>query len=250
MNFQWMSCCNFIHVRFCSGNNTERIRMGRCNLKGQTVVDLYCGIGYYTLPFLVHGMASIVHAFEWNVNSVAALVSNLSRNRVSPERCVIHYGDNNNAVFGIAGSDTTQEATGVPGANSSLSFFDNIDGYVVRDVLHEAVCERNKWASTLTDIADRVCLGLLPSSRGGWKAAVNVLSRQGGIMHVHYNVNAEDIGGWVNNTCATFTELFDDAGKSMSVVCTHVEKVKSYAPRVYHIVVDITCTPLAPNIVL
>ena len=42
-------------VMFCSGNCTERMRMGREAVRGQVVVDLYCGVGYYTLPFLVHG---------------------------------------------------------------------------------------------------------------------------------------------------------------------------------------------------
>ena len=37
---------------FSSGNTTERQRMGRLQCPGETVVDLYAGIGYYTLPFL------------------------------------------------------------------------------------------------------------------------------------------------------------------------------------------------------
>ena len=37
---------------FSSGNTTERQRMGRLQCAGETVVDLYAGIGYYTLPFL------------------------------------------------------------------------------------------------------------------------------------------------------------------------------------------------------
>ena len=37
---------------FSSGNTTERQRMGRLDCAGETVVDLYAGIGYYTLPFL------------------------------------------------------------------------------------------------------------------------------------------------------------------------------------------------------
>jgi len=37
---------------FSSGNTTERQRMGKLECCGETVVDLYAGIGYYTLPFL------------------------------------------------------------------------------------------------------------------------------------------------------------------------------------------------------
>ncbi len=35
-----------------TGNVTERMRMGRLAASGDTVVDLYTGIGYYTLPLL------------------------------------------------------------------------------------------------------------------------------------------------------------------------------------------------------
>lgn len=37
---------------FSSGNTTERQRMGRLQCTGETILDLYAGIGYYTLPFL------------------------------------------------------------------------------------------------------------------------------------------------------------------------------------------------------
>lgn len=38
---------------FSSGNVTERARMGRQACKDQVVVDLFAGIGYFTLPMLV-----------------------------------------------------------------------------------------------------------------------------------------------------------------------------------------------------
>ena len=80
-------------VMFCSGNVTERMRMGRQRAEGEVVVDLYCGIGYYSLPLLVHARAAHVHACEWNDNSLQALRENL---RVAGmlERCTIYEGDN------------------------------------------------------------------------------------------------------------------------------------------------------------
>lgn len=80
-------------VMFCSGNVTERMRMGQQRAEGEVVVDLYCGIGYYSLPLLVHAHAAHVHACEWNDHSLQALRENLS-NASMLERCTIHAGDN------------------------------------------------------------------------------------------------------------------------------------------------------------
>jgi tRNA wybutosine-synthesizing protein 3 len=66
-------------VMFCSGNITERIRMSKQDCKNQVIVDLYCGIGYYTMPFLVYGGASHIHACEWNPNSILSLKENLKK---------------------------------------------------------------------------------------------------------------------------------------------------------------------------
>jgi len=39
---------------FSSGNITEKLRVSKFDCTDQVVVDLYAGIGYYTLPYLVH----------------------------------------------------------------------------------------------------------------------------------------------------------------------------------------------------
>ena len=99
----------------------------------------------------------------------------------------------------------------------------------------------------LHNVADRVCLGLLPSSVAGWPLAVECLKPAGGLMHVHENVRDVEIGRWVEDTCQTFEALFVDAGKPMVVTVRGVERVKSYAPHVIHIVADLVCTPRGQN---
>lgn len=42
---------------FSSGNTHERQRVGRLPAAGEVVVDLFTGIGYFTLPLLVHAGA-------------------------------------------------------------------------------------------------------------------------------------------------------------------------------------------------
>ena len=51
------------------------------------------GIGYFTLPYLVHAGAGFVYACEWNPDAVQALKKNLALNRVA-ERCCVLQGDN------------------------------------------------------------------------------------------------------------------------------------------------------------
>jgi hypothetical protein len=90
---------------------------------------------------------------------------------------------------------------------------------------------------------DRVSLGLLPSSEGGWRTAVRALRKStGGWLHVHGNVPVKEVDDWATWLClklqtyATVEELFGEE----SIVCVvHVEKVKSFAPTVNHYVADV-----------
>ena len=53
-------CLDVTKCMFSSGNTTVRQRMGQLDCAGETVVDLYAGIGYYTLPFLCKAGAPFV----------------------------------------------------------------------------------------------------------------------------------------------------------------------------------------------
>ncbi|KAG8003905.1 tRNA wybutosine-synthesizing protein 2-like protein [Nibea albiflora] len=83
---------------FSAGNITEKLRVAGFDCRGETVVDLYAGIGYFTLPYLVHAGAGHVHACEWNPDAVEALQKNLAANGVS-DRCTVHQGDNRQGMF-------------------------------------------------------------------------------------------------------------------------------------------------------
>ena len=78
---------------FSSGNINERKRMGEIVCEGEIVVDLFCGIGYYTLPILVNNKVNHVYSCEWNNNAINALKFNLKSNNVE-EKCSIIEGDN------------------------------------------------------------------------------------------------------------------------------------------------------------
>ena len=168
--------------------------MGRVSAKGEVVVDLFAGMGYFTIPLLVYAGAAHVHAFDWNSNAVAALRRNLKVNKVE-QRCTIYEGDNSNAALRIP------------------------------------------------NIADRVLLGLIPSSERAWPTAVAVLKPTGGIVHVHGNVAVKDIDSWASYAAESFERIAKQKGKALRAAVKHIERVKSYAPRVEHIVVDLVLTP-------
>lgn len=175
---------------FSSGNVTEKARVATFRCQGETVVDLYAGIGYYTLPYLAHAGARHLFACEWNPVACAALRRNLELNGVAG-RCTVLEGDN------------------------------------------RRTCPRA--------VADRVNLGLLPSSRGGWATAVAALKPAGGRLHIHENVREDELAAWADGARRRVADLARAAGREWEVAVLKVVKVKWYAPRVRHVVLDLAC---------
>lgn len=68
-------------VMFSSGNVPERIRMGRLVCRGETIVDLFAGIGYFALPMAVHGQPERIVACEVNPTAFRYLEENVRLNR-------------------------------------------------------------------------------------------------------------------------------------------------------------------------
>lgn len=85
-------------ILFARGNRTERHRIGRLVRPGETVVDLFAGIGYFALPALVTGRAAQVHAVEKNPVAYRYLLENLRLNRVDG-RARPWLGDNRDVVL-------------------------------------------------------------------------------------------------------------------------------------------------------
>lgn len=69
-------------VMFCSGNTTERMHFAEVDATGEVVVDMFAGIGYFTLPLAMHGKPIAIHALEKNPDSVVFLKFNSVQNRV------------------------------------------------------------------------------------------------------------------------------------------------------------------------
>lgn len=69
-------------VMWAKGNTTERIRIAKLASEGETVLDMFAGIGYFTLPIAVHSNVKKVIAIEINPNSFKYLKKNIILNKV------------------------------------------------------------------------------------------------------------------------------------------------------------------------
>ena len=181
-------------VMFSSGNITERRRIGSMNMEGETVVDAYAGVGYYTFHMLVNAGAAHVHACEINPASLDGLVAGAQANDLL-SRLTVHPGDNALTLEKLQGT------------------------------------------------ADRCHLGLLPSSEPVWEACMLALKPTGGVLHIHMNVEEEKIDSWVITTVERFQNMATQHGLSFNVKPMHVERVKWFAPRVRHVVLDLSLRP-------
>lgn len=73
---------------FSKGNVSERGRIARSVKKGETVVDMFAGIGYFSLPIAKTGKPRVVYAIELNPLSMEYLKQNIRLNglagRIAP----------------------------------------------------------------------------------------------------------------------------------------------------------------------
>jgi tRNA wybutosine-synthesizing protein 2 len=72
---------NAMQVMFSQGNLTEKKRMSKLG-KDETVVDMFAGIGYFSIPMAVHAKPKKIISIEINPVSFGYLKENIALNRV------------------------------------------------------------------------------------------------------------------------------------------------------------------------
>ena len=92
---------------------------------------------------------------------------------------------------------------------------------------------------SLSRMADRVHLGILPSSENTWQLAIDCLKQSGGIIHIHMNVRENEISSFVDY-CLKQLKQYAVHREFNVVELMHLEKVKWYAPHIRHIVIDVS----------
>jgi tRNA wybutosine-synthesizing protein 2 len=91
-------------IMFAAGNRTERVRAGRLVQPGEVVIDLFAGIGYFTLPAAKVGRAARVVAVDRNPLSVNYLEENARLNGVA-DQVEVRSGDNRNVDLPSGAAD-------------------------------------------------------------------------------------------------------------------------------------------------
>lgn len=90
-------------VMFASGNTDERMRMRGLDCSDEIVVDMFAGIGYFTLPIAKFTGASMIFACEKNPDSYQFLLKNIKLNKVAKN--VIPILGDNRSILGIRFAD-------------------------------------------------------------------------------------------------------------------------------------------------
>lgn len=69
-------------VMWSKGNNNERLRIAKLVQDNETVIDMFAGIGYFSIPIGVHANAGQIYSIEINPNSYYYLCENIELNKV------------------------------------------------------------------------------------------------------------------------------------------------------------------------
>ena len=70
-------------VMWSKGNNNERIRIAKLVEDNETVIDMFAGIGYFSIPIGVHSNAKQIYSIEINPNSFHYLKEDIKLNKIS-----------------------------------------------------------------------------------------------------------------------------------------------------------------------
>jgi tRNA wybutosine-synthesizing protein 2 len=176
---------NVKKLMFSKGNINERHRLQNQVKDDEVIVDLFAGIGYFSIGIAKFCKPKIIYAIDINRNAIKYLKENIKLNGVE------------NKITPILG-------------------------------------DCRKVVKKLGKIADRVIMGFLPKTYRFLDAAFSVLKENGGIIHYHDLFKEEELFD-------VPIKIIKNAGirngyKLSKILYKGI--VKSYAPRIYHVVID------------
>ncbi|TID22500.1 hypothetical protein CANINC_003275 [Pichia inconspicua] len=208
------------HTMFSRGNIKEKARILSSYediSDSIDIVDMYAGIGYFTLSYLKRGARRL---FCWEINpySVEGLVKGIDKNGFGPAY-VIQSGQQINLKKVVE--------------SRCIIFLESNENSTER--FKELIAQENNELKLNLNIS-HINLGLLPKSTDSWKYACEIVDCYGANaswIHVHENVGVLDLDTYMENTAKRLQCM-----SKKSIYPVRLEKVKTFAPDVYHIVGD------------
>ncbi|ANZ75433.1 BA75_02094T0 [Komagataella pastoris] len=196
---------------FSRGNIKEKSRILEFkDVHGTDVVDLYAGIGYFTLSYLAKG-ANRVYCWEINPWSIQGLIKSCKAN--NRQYCLIRKGE-----------PVPADLNGVR--------------VVIFHESNEFACTRMKQMvemdSSFKLKLSHVNLGLLPSSRQGWQTALDLINlfETTTMVHVHENIHIDDLQQQIELIKLSLSSSLNE------VEFSFVHKIKTFAPDIWHVCID------------
>jgi tRNA wybutosine-synthesizing protein 2 len=235
-----------LYTMFSRGNVKEKARLldfhkgrdddGRFDerrVRDGWAVDLYAGIGYFSFSYARLGMR--VLCWEINPWSTHALYRGA---KLNGWRAMVFDGTVSDDDLPV----TVIEKGVFDPSRPQIVIFpeDNTRARRRINQLREfAEADPEKYSSL--DIVHVNC-GLLPSSSAIWRDTLDMVSSRGGWLHLHENVGVADIETRAREIRGIFDGWLADEGKGRKADVEHVERVKTFAPGVWHCVFDVYVT--------
>lgn len=170
-------------IMFSSGNMNERIRMATISNVNEIVIDMFAGIGYFTLPLAVYSNPKKIFSCEINPISFSYLCENIVLNDVTK------------TVIPLLG---------------------------------------NNIKTAPENIADRIIMGYLKNTKKFFEKAINCLKN--GVGNIHYHETCPD-KSIPNNILKNVKKIVEKKYRKVSLLDYKI--IKSYAPGISHIVLDL-----------
>jgi tRNA wybutosine-synthesizing protein 2 len=174
-------------VMFSSGNVDERIRMATISKPDEVVVDMFAGIGFFSIPMAVHSKSKKIYALE--INPIAH-----------------HYLHENVLLNGVEN--------------------------IIEPILGDNRNFKQKG------IADRIVMGYLEDTHLFLPKAFEILKEKGGVIHYHEKCPNEILD---KRPFENVQKVVREKGYELELL--NQRNIKSYAPGVSHVVLDVRIFP-------
>ncbi|GMG20358.1 unnamed protein product [Ambrosiozyma monospora] len=227
---------------FSRGNIKEKKRILDTfpHISGNYVIDLYAGIGYFTFSYLAKHAEKVL-CWEINEWSCIGMVKGYEKNKSfqKPNGCYLiqNYEPIDMEKF----------------ENANLVIFNESNEFAIKRMkelesykkLLSQESESSSNTSSFKIPISHINLGLLPTSTKSWPITLDLILQFGSLtssyIHIHENVGKLELDGFMEDTK---TRLKQISNNSAAVAVVHLEKVKTYAPDVFHVVGDFKITRL------